>query len=552
MAQEHPKETGSPLETFEARKEDWVEDMLFFHGYLGFVDCFERIIYAGDWLIRYADDVDGKRVTIITKGLNVTDFNREEKKAALLDVPARTPAGDDFGSNESLKPPEFERSFSLISGKSFSTNTARLEPSDKTARIIEPENERKSTRKSKTELLPTAVKKSSTELRSKKSKEKDEDHVEEFDRREKEIDNLSVVLKSYAVRKCVQGVTIGGPAFPTLADLLAFYIFSGEPEARRIGLKRSIPRRIGQWRHQNIKLTKAIHSGPECEVFHATVNSPYFRLTKVAVKKAKEGTPEYKHHVEFLKDEARILKKLSHDHILPFYGWAIDKNPFLFLTKLMDCTLDDFVQRHFVSLTTRRLLTFVVGIAQAVQYLHEKSFLHREVIAKNCFLDESGKCYLGGFRLAVEEKAYKRWECFVLSPPRMCTLLGIYFFEVFSGGHVPYPGKTSAEAGNLILSGKTNDLTDRTPRILRNFIKEHIWAYSTADRPSMNKVVKVLQKQLEVENTKKIKINNDSDLSEMDEPQDVVNKYIFKPELHKKSRTEDYITELKPIRSDRI
>ena len=91
-------------------------------------------------------------------------------------------------------------------------------------------------------------------------------------------------------------------------------------------------------------------------------------------------------HQEELKKYCHMLKKINHKNIVKFKGCFIDqdKQP-VFVMEIMNTTLDNFLMQEKLSLSDK--FRILLGIAKALEYLHEQEVTHGMVIACNVYID---------------------------------------------------------------------------------------------------------------------------------------------------------------------
>jgi hypothetical protein len=97
--------------------------------------------------------------------------------------------------------------------------------------------------------------------------------------------------------------------------------------------------------------------------------------------------------------EAKIVAKLQHPHILPVFDFGeAEGYTYLVMPILQSGTLADFLQGDPLSLDQIR--TTITQIGDALEYAHSRGLLHRDVKPSNVLVDESGNCLLSDFGLA--------------------------------------------------------------------------------------------------------------------------------------------------------
>jgi formylglycine-generating enzyme required for sulfatase activity len=164
---------------------------------------------------------------------------------------------------------------------------------------------------------------------------------------------------------------------------------------------------------------------------------------------------------EFLarfRQEARVIAKLEHPHILPVYDYGeSDDMPYLVMRLLDAGTLTERIQAGALSLTeVDRIFT---QLAEALEYAHEKGVIHRDIKPSNAMLDQRGEIFLTDFGIAkIVESAVQLTSTGTItgtpeymSPEQAQGMkvdhrsdiysLGVVLYEMLTG-QVPYHAET--------------------------------------------------------------------------------------------------------------
>lgn len=150
--------------------------------------------------------------------------------------------------------------------------------------------------------------------------------------------------------------------------------------------------------------------------------------TEVVVKFPKRWSGASAAEAELFVSEMRRLASLSHlhPHIVNILdAGAYRGRPFFVMQYLANGALEGYCgsARHRLQSTQRRTnaTSWIDAIASALDFLHERATIHRDVKPGNMLLDESNGAYLADFGIAVPSDSKSRYRPGELTPREVVT-----------------------------------------------------------------------------------------------------------------------------------
>ncbi|KJH51256.1 protein tyrosine kinase [Dictyocaulus viviparus] len=149
-------------------------------------------------------------------------------------------------------------------------------------------------------------------------------------------------------------------------------------------------------------------------------------------------------------------------------------------------------------------------VARAVAYLHSKSFVHRDIAARNVLVSTPKCAKLTDFGLsraldhdaiytASRGKLPIKWlapESINFREFSMASdiwMYGVCVWEIMSWGVKPWQGVANADVINRVEAGERLPCPDGCPVVLFNYLELIVWALKPQKRPTAKEIVTVME-----------------------------------------------------------
>ena len=158
------------------------------------------------------------------------------------------------------------------------------------------------------------------------------------------------------------------------------------------------------------------------------------------------------------QQEARLLAKLQHPHILPVFDFGeTDGYTYIVMPYVESGTLTNLM--HGQSLPLEQVRKVISQVGDALDYAHTRGLIHRDVKPTNVLLDERGNCLLTDFGLAkiIESSIHMTASGMIMGTPAYMSpeqglgdkldartdiySLGVILYELATG-RAPYSAET--------------------------------------------------------------------------------------------------------------
>ncbi|VDK84473.1 unnamed protein product [Litomosoides sigmodontis] len=264
------------------------------------------------------------------------------------------------------------------------------------------------------------------------------------------------------------------------------------------------------------KLVLAVRSG------HRTVRIPISRLEKgyrifvsvllknlcpVAIKRIDCADKSEQALIDLMK-EARVMQLYDHINVVKFYGFIVDREPFLLVMEYCkDGSVEDKLRQYGRRLSIESRIDISCQIARGLEYLHLKGCIHRDIATRNCLLN-GAVVKLADFGMCRATLVYKidlskpqnvRWlapEVWRSGETRFCTdiyAFAITLWELFTIPYThPYNTWKAYKVKEKVMAGyrlpSPNDMPESMITMMRR-----CWDQDPSKRPTAKQAREYLE-----------------------------------------------------------
>jgi len=291
--------------------------------------------------------------------------------------------------------------------------------------------------------------------------------------------------------------------FPSVHELIAYYRQNKGlsikltfvcPKHQETPETDGLAHDVWEVNRNTIQLHERLGQGCFGEVWAGTWNN----AVRVAVKTMKEGTMDADKFLE----EANVMKRLKHPHVLQLKAICSREEPVWIITELMvNGSLQDYLHKRGNSLIRDGnmgvLITMAGQCASGMAYLEAENFIHRDLAARNVLVGENHLCKIADFGLSrediyladVKSKFPIKWTAPEAAFYQKYTIksdvwsFGILMYEIITLGKVPYPGMRGQEVLEKIEGGYRMPQPHGCPDDYYSIMKD-CWKQEPSQRPS--------------------------------------------------------------------
>ncbi|ESO07516.1 hypothetical protein HELRODRAFT_110475 [Helobdella robusta] len=180
--------------------------------------------------------------------------------------------------------------------------------------------------------------------------------------------------------------------------------------------------------------------------------------------------------IDTIVRDSSIMNNFRHEHVLVVMAICVGfrKEPWIVLPYMSNGDLRSYIKDKSKNFTARQLLQLAQQVAGGMAYLSNLNFVHRELAARNCLLDENLTVKVSDFglttelheieyfsnnaskfvRLPIKWMAIESLENFLFTTKSDVWSYGVLLWELMTRGVVPYPDLPPQQITSFLNSGK--------------------------------------------------------------------------------------------------
>nr|XP_027201442.1 hepatocyte growth factor receptor-like [Dermatophagoides pteronyssinus] len=280
--------------------------------------------------------------------------------------------------------------------------------------------------------------------------------------------------------------------------------------------------------YESVQYKRKLGEGKFGEVYSArltTTTDNGQQQQNVAIKRLRRESSYFR--MKMFINEGIQMSQYKHDRILIPLAIFIDRSnnmPSIVMPLMANGDLCRFLQQQQL-LPIVHLLKYSLQISDGMRYLSAKNFIHGDLAARNCLLDENNDIKIGDFGLSCQlyKKNYHvldgtyrpiRWmsiECLQAKKPKFTKQsdiwsFGVVLWEIFTLGSYPYENLSDGDLCRDILNGYRLAPPSSCPDVIYSLMMQ-CWSQDPTKRPDFESIFKQIddiltkiQQQQQIEN----------------------------------------------------
>ncbi|VIO95726.1 Protein kinase domain containing protein [Brugia malayi] len=308
------------------------------------------------------------------------------------------------------------------------------------------------------------------------------------------------------ISRLEKGYRIFGRSFSTMNTLIKYYQ-EHNIEAHGIDsllLRRPIKKGRFELNHSDIKIMKKIGYGAYGTVYKGILLK---NLCPVAIKRIDCADKSEQALIDLMK-EARVMQLYDHINVVKFYGFIVDREPFLLVMEYCkDGSVEDKLRQYGRRLSIESRIDIACQIARGLEYLHLKGCIHRDIATRNCLLN-GAVVKLADFGMCRATLVYKidlskpqnvRWlapEVWRSGETRFCTdiyAFGITLWELFTIPYThPYSTWKAYKVKEKVMAGYRLPSPEDMPESVITMMRR-CWDHDPSKRPTAKQAREYLE-----------------------------------------------------------
>uniref|UniRef100_H2YTL0 non-specific protein-tyrosine kinase n=1 Tax=Ciona savignyi TaxID=51511 RepID=H2YTL0_CIOSA len=270
----------------------------------------------------------------------------------------------------------------------------------------------------------------------------------------------------------------------------------------------------------NIHVVTTVGEGQFGDVHKGIYSTREIPEMPVAIKTCKFQGQDGMGMADRLLEEAHTMRQFEHPHIVRLIGVCTEEPVWIVMEFCKYGEMRSYLQTNKHSLDTTMLITYTYQLSQALCYLEQKKFVHRDVAARNILVAQPDCIKLGDFGLSryMEDQNYYtaskgklpiKW----MAPEsinfrRFTTATDVWMFavccwEILMMGVKPFQGVKNNDVIGKIEAGERLAMPSNCRPAMYSLMSR-CWSYDPGFRPLFEEIQHELCFQLDTDMEKDI------------------------------------------------